>query len=75
MTELLCWVLGAAMALVVAPPSRIFLRLVAEPARPAEGGAGCLFGPAGLGRKILKYQTFTQFYPNFTAIFDLGTQL
>ena len=27
---------------------------VAEPARPAEAGGGCLFGPAGLGGKILK---------------------
>ena len=26
--------------------------LVAEPARPAEAGAGCLSGPAGLGSKI-----------------------
>ena len=29
--------------------------LVAERARPAEAGAGYLFGPAGLGGKILKY--------------------
>ena len=31
------------------------LGLVAEPARPAEARAGCLFGPAGLGGRILKY--------------------
>ena len=29
-----------------------FLGLVAEPASPAEAGAGCLSGPAGLGGKI-----------------------
>ena len=29
--------------------------LVAEPAWPAEARAGYLFGPAGLGGKILKY--------------------
>ena len=29
-----------------------FLGVVAEPARPAEAGAGCLAGPVGLGGKI-----------------------
>ena len=31
---------------------RNVIRLVAEPARPAEVEAGCLSGPAGLGGKI-----------------------
>ena len=33
----------------------ILVGLVADPAWPAKAGAGCLFGPAGLGGKILKY--------------------
>ena len=31
-------------------------------ANSAEAGAGCLSGPSGLGGKILKYQTYTQYY-------------
>ena len=34
------------------------LGLVAEPARPAEARAGCLFGPAGLGGRILIKKLF-----------------
>ena len=50
--------------------------LVAEPAAPAEAGAGCLSGPAGLDGKIYgitslvirqfaitEKSTFTLFYP------------
>ena len=33
-------------------PKCFLLGLVAEPARPAEAGAGCLSDPAGLGGKI-----------------------